>query len=80
MLDSILLPESIKGTFISNPSKVDVINLAVGHTINSIELSTISASGGDVITAGNATIFDTNSNDVTNNYIINYQSTGKIVE
>lgn len=70
----------LQGSFISSPAKVDVTNLVTGHTINSIELSTISASGGDVITAGNATIFDTNSNDVTNNYIINYQSTGKIVE
>lgn len=70
----------VEGTFVSSPLKVNVVNLVSGHTINSIHLSTIGATGGDVITAGNAIIYDTNSNDVTNNYTINYQSTGRIVE
>lgn len=70
----------LQGSFISSPAKVDVTNLVTGHTINSIQLNTISATDGDIITAGNAIIYDSSNNDVTNNYIINYQSTGKIVE
>lgn len=65
-------------SFTSAPAKVNVTNLVSGHTINSIHLNTISAEGGNVITAGHAIIYDSNSNDVTNNYVINYQSTGKI--
>lgn len=70
----------VGSTFVSSPSKVDVSNLVIGHSINSIHLGTIGATGGDVIIAGNAIIYDSDSNDVTNNYTINYQSTGKIVE
>ncbi len=70
----------VQGSFVSSPTKVNVTNLVSGHTINSIQLSIISASGGDVIAAGNAIIYDSGSNNVTDNYIINYQSTGKITE
>lgn len=70
----------VEGTFVSSPSKVDVTNLVTGHTINSISLSTISTNNEDVISASRAIIYDSNNNDVTNNYVINYQSTGKIVQ
>lgn len=68
-----------KDLFTSDVSNVKVTNLVEGHYIKSISLSTIGATGGDVIAAGRAVIYDSNNNDVTNNYIINYQSTGKII-
>lgn len=69
----------ISGSFVSNPSKVDIINLVSNHILNSIHLNTITASNGDIIIAGNAIIYDENGNNVTNNYTINYQSTGTII-
>ena len=72
--------DQVQGSFVSSPNKVNVVNLITGHTINSIHLSTISASGGDIIVPSNAIVHDGSSNNVTNNYIINYKSTGKIFE
>lgn len=68
-----------KDSFTSDVSNVKVTNLVEGHYIKSISLNTIGATGGDVISSGRAVIYDSNNNDVTNNYIINYQSTGKII-
>ncbi len=70
----------VEGSFTSSPAKVDVTNLVAGHTINSISLSTIATSTEDIIVPSHAIIYDSNNNDVTNNYIINYQSTGKVTQ
>ena len=69
-----------KDSFTSDVSNVNVTNLIEGHYLYSISLNTISTNDGDVITAGRGVIYDSNNNDVTNNYVINYQSTGKIIE
>ena len=72
--------DQVDGSFVSSPAKVNVTNLVTGHTINSISLSTISTNNENLIVPGHAIIYDSGSNDVTSNYIINYQSIGKIVE
>ena len=77
---TIITQDQVQGAFVSSPAKVNTLNLVSGHTINSIQLSTITATDGNIITAGNAIIFDSNSNNVTSNYSVNYENVGKIVE
>ena len=72
--------DQAEGSFTSSPSKVNVINLISVHSINSIHLSTINTENGEIITPSHAVIYDSENKDVTNNYTINYQSTGKIIE
>ena len=48
----------------------------VAEGTNKFEINVEAENGNS---SGRAVIYDSNNNDVTNNYIINYQSTGKII-
>lgn len=65
-------------SFVSSPMYVSALNLVDGHKISSIRLERIKTDTSDIISPSGAIIYDQNNNDVTDNYLINYQSTGKV--